>query len=212
MPRLSGWKVSLRVANHRPLILLTPASTETYYSDLDGFKPDIYSMRNPNHKEEWKKIQDIGITIITEEEKSRLPGHRNTATFRGTESQGEGYVVHLEAFHQLHCLKALRGAFYGDWEELRQYEDPDFHADHCWSYLVQTTICHADVAVMPTFWMDWSHDYKAYFNITRQCRNFEKIAEWARTRKPKCDEEGKATLDRILAKGLITPGTGKCTP
>jgi hypothetical protein len=46
-------------------------------------------------------------------------------------------------------------------------------------------MCHADVGVMTTKWQEDAHVFTAEFNVTKQCRNFEKIKNWARGRATK---------------------------
>jgi hypothetical protein len=75
----------------------------TYKSNIDGDVYDIYSQTNPNVNEAWEALLEDSMTVMTEQEISRLPKGRDTARFR----DGEGYAVILEAFHQLHCLVSL---------------------------------------------------------------------------------------------------------
>ena len=162
-------------------------------------------MSNPNVDQAWRSLIDTHVTTITEEEKNNLPGHRDTAPAYGGEP---GYAVLIEVFHQLHCLvrffsapppfrealdtdkteqNAIREGYYsGNNSEIdRGFADPGGHSDHCFSYLLQTLMCHADVGVMTTTWNPRAHVFMADFNVTKQCRNYDAIKTWAGTRKAK---------------------------
>lgn len=65
------------------------------------------------------------------------------------------------------------------------FADPGGHSDHCFSYLAQTLMCHADVGVMTTTWREEAQVFTADFNVTKQCRDFDAILQWAQTRKAK---------------------------
>ena len=88
------------------------------------------------------------------------------------------------------CLSsqnALRVGYYnGNNSEIdKGFADPGGHSDHCFSYLLQTLLCHADVGVMTTTWNERAHVYMADFNVTKQCRNYDAIKTWAKTRHAK---------------------------
>ena len=59
------------------------------------------------------------------------------------------------------------------------------HSDHCVSYLVQTLMCHADVGLMTTRYDERKDVYHANFDVTKQCRNYDVIHNWAKGRKAK---------------------------
>ena len=46
-------------------------------------------------------------------------------------------------------------------------------------------MCHADVGAMTTTWRETAQVFTADFNVTKQCRNFDAILEWAQGRKAK---------------------------
>ncbi|OAQ58713.2 hypothetical protein VFPPC_16944 [Pochonia chlamydosporia 170] len=156
----------------------------TYLTNIKTGVFDPYSTANPNVEEAWKALIDTHITTITEEEKQNLPGHRNTARAYGNEP---GYAVLIEVFHQLHCLNAIRKSYYSGnkTDDNRGFSEPGGHSDHCFSYLLQTLLCHADVGVMTTMWNTRAHVFMADFNVTKQCRNYDLIKSWAQTRKAK---------------------------
>lgn len=124
------------------------------------------------------------MTAITVEEYSRVSPSKQTAHLYGGE---EGYGVLLEVFHQLHCLDAIRQEFYaGPIETVvtKGFAEGGY-ADHCFSYLVQTILCHGDVGFMTVRWHERMQAFHANFNIQKKCRNVDAIREWALAKEPK---------------------------
>ena len=76
------------------------------------------------------------------------------------------------------------------------FKDSRDHDDHCFSYLLQSIICHGDVGVMPTRWIESHQLFAANFNVTRQCRNFDAIKEWAEGRTAKYEPPGQVALSK----------------
>ncbi|KAK8067392.1 hypothetical protein PG997_014139 [Apiospora hydei] len=139
---------------------------------------DPYSRENPNVDSAWAEPIDNIIIVISEEEKQRLPGERDTARAYG---EPRGYAVSIEMFHQLHCLNYLRKAYFEDGPD--RLSDPERHADHCFSYLYQTLLCHADVGVMTMRVDEEFNIFQPEFNVTKQCRDHKLIRAWQRSRK-----------------------------
>lgn len=52
--------------------------------------------------------------------------------------------------------------------------------DHCWEYLRQSFLCLSDVNIAPVGWDEAKQRYIAEKEGMKECRNFEKIHEWAR--------------------------------
>ncbi|RAL00025.1 oxidase ustYa family protein [Aspergillus ibericus CBS 121593] len=139
---------------------------------------DSYSIDNPDVDSVWADPIEHTIIVITEREKQKLPGGRDTARAYG--AQG-GYAVSIEMFHQLHCLNYLRKAFF--YEANDRAADSEKHSDHCFSYLYQSLLCYADVEVM-TMRVDENFNiYQPEFNVTKQCRDYNIIKAWQETRK-----------------------------
>lgn len=91
----------------------------------------------------------------------------------------------IQPIYYLDQQDALRKGYFGvnHTDIYPGFPDANGHADHCFSYLLQTLLCHADVGVMTTTWSEQDNEFLADFNVTRQCRNFDAIREWAQTRK-----------------------------
>ena len=49
--------------------------------------------------------------------------------------------------------------------------------DHCLDYLRQTMMCHGDTGLI-SFRID-AGDYQPVFNITRVCRKYDPLRDWA---------------------------------
>jgi hypothetical protein len=86
---------------------------------------------------------------------------------------------------------AIRKGYFGNGTDEGGFGGPDEHADHCFSYLLQMLLCHADVGVMTTRWIESNQDFAANFDVTRQCRNFDAIREWAIGRRALHDTPGE---------------------
>ena len=50
---------------------------------------------------------------------------------------------------------------------------------HCFEYIRQSLMCLADVNIAPIGWSEKKHEYTILWDTVRQCRNFEKIHQWA---------------------------------
>lgn len=91
--------------------------------------------------------------------------------------------VWINQFFQLNRTQnSLRKAFF-DEEKSQNLTDAEGHIDHCFSYLLQTLLCHADVGSMTTRWDELEGVYQANFNVTRTCRSYDAVREWAEGRK-----------------------------
>ncbi|EME84583.1 uncharacterized protein MYCFIDRAFT_133959 [Pseudocercospora fijiensis CIRAD86] len=53
------------------------------------------------------------------------------------------------------------------------------HADHCIDYLRQSIQCHGDLTPIVQTWQPDLHAYAASQRTVHQCRNFDKIWDWA---------------------------------
>lgn len=94
-------------------------------------------------------------------------------------------MVEIDAFHQIHCLNALRKAsitnydyYYGSRYGLEPPLMFQTHLGHCTDILLQNLMCHADVEVITHVWQedqDWPFPD---FGISKQCRDFESLLEW----------------------------------
>ncbi|KAF1971843.1 hypothetical protein BU23DRAFT_469872, partial [Bimuria novae-zelandiae CBS 107.79] len=144
----------------------------------------------------WGDVLDVGEIRLSDEEASRLP--QDTARLYGGE---KGYAGVLEVFHQLHCLNRICKKFYNLSKPIDDEGDSDnlsrWHDKHCFNYLWQTLLCHDDVSVMTTTWNEEQQAFNADFVVTKQCRNFEVIHNWAKNREAKVKPPGDTHPGRI---------------
>ena len=61
----------------------------------------------------WKKYTSLGAMIISEEDLVRANGSRYSA--RVPKEVGDGYIGHVEWYHQLHCVYMLWQQTYPEW-------------------------------------------------------------------------------------------------
>ncbi|KAJ4144820.1 hypothetical protein LMH87_003690 [Akanthomyces muscarius] len=158
--------------------------TRTFNSTVDeksGVVEDLFTPSSHTTAADWESILDVGEIRLTNAEAARLS--QNTSHLYGGE---DGYAGVLEVFQQLDCLNRIRKQFFnvsspvedaGDSEHLRHWRDK-----HCFDYLWQTLLCHADVSVMTVGWNEKQQAFSANFAVTKQCRNFEAIHNWAKNR------------------------------
>ncbi|OAA78194.1 hypothetical protein LEL_05017 [Akanthomyces lecanii RCEF 1005] len=174
-------------ANWATDTLLNPPiiwETRTFNSTVDeksGVVADLFTPSSHTTAADWESILDVGEIRLTNAEAARLS--QNTSHLYGGE---DGYAGVLEVFQQLDCLNRIRKQFFnlsspvedaGDSEHLRHWRDK-----HCFDYLWQTLLCHADVSVMTVGWNEKQQAFSANFAVTKQCRNFEAIHNWAKNR------------------------------
>lgn len=104
-------------------------------------------------------------------------------------SQGGGYLVSVEALHNLHCLNVLRQTSYlwndyyrenglGVWVNSETLVK--LHIGHCIDDLRQQLMCTSDLGLVPQVWVNTT-TFKTfpYFNNPHKCRNFDLVRSWA---------------------------------
>lgn len=134
----------------------------------------------------WAALyDDFGLSRIPKWQARLLPN--KTLPIPGDE---ENYAVSLSVFHQLHCLNTIRK---GLWPE--HYTDPvagtiagvahaDWpeHLSHCIDGIRQSLMCSADVSLIVWQWAEAAHQASPRMDVVHSCRNFDKIADWAKER------------------------------
>jgi hypothetical protein len=94
-----------------------------------------------------------------------------------------GYPAHVQAMHQLHCLDYIRQGLYYNNEYYRSIHsiawlggpDPTAkHLAHCVDSLRQLIMCEADTRLAP-----YNKNGSPDFAITKSCRNFEAVRDFA---------------------------------
>lgn len=186
----------------------SPARDAIEYHDV-VFKRDVGTHHSssaftgwPNDELDarWEDIAESGATLhISELENSRLLNKSIHTPIPGLEHT---YIGGLDVFHQLHCLNMVRKYFYP-----ARYNtsviNPDgtvnfkkwLHMDHCIDSIRQSLMCSSDVAMHSYSWLDEFKYNQVNFGTVHQCRNFDKIREWAKERAVKLEGYQKHVED-----------------
>ncbi|KAI1201491.1 hypothetical protein F5X97DRAFT_320253 [Nemania serpens] len=81
-----------------------------------------------------------------------------------TRHDPDQYIVELEMFHQLHCLKWLRASFWSlndhavSHKPSEEFPQREYHKDHCIDYLRQVIMCHGDMTPITFEWIPKDRD------------------------------------------------------
>lgn len=113
------------------------------------------------------------------------------------ESEGSGYLVVLNVFHDLHCMDNIRKGLYyflePQWNNTYNpyllYESPEaalearggdhlgiMHLDHCIDSLRQSIQCTGDVIPNVFQYSPKYGDVRARSTVVHECRNFDKVS------------------------------------
>ncbi|KAJ8586434.1 hypothetical protein M405DRAFT_795536 [Rhizopogon salebrosus TDB-379] len=149
--------------------------------------PSIYrGPPSPEIDATWDRVSsNVGPMRMTLEDMQKAGEPASPSKVRYPDKVGGGFMVSLESAHVLHCLNLLRKVtwfeYYGPIEPSFQNapEIVRMHIDHCIETIRQNIMCNADVTMVTWNWVEnHKHPYPN-FNTRHQCRNFEKILDWA---------------------------------
>ncbi|KAM7184129.1 protein of unknown function (DUF3328) domain containing protein [Naviculisporaceae sp. PSN 640] len=130
---------------------------------------------------------NIWIPLDEAEEAGITPDHMH---FDGTqEGIPAGYPVHVEVFHQIHCLNLIRMSTWYNSEYYRPRKQLAFshpeeqvieHVDHCIDNIRQRLMCTADVGLIPFYWVNETGRIGTDpdFQQAHTCRDFKKLHAW----------------------------------
>jgi len=172
-------------------VLFSPAQNVVEYQPKRftyGFGNDTTIYQGEPSKEvdeAWEALyNDFGLSRIPKEQARLLPN--KTLAIPGDEDH---YAVALSVFHQIHCLNTVRK---GLWQE--HYTDPvagtiagipeeewPAHLTHCVDGIRQSLICSADISLIVWKWIESENQVMPRNDVVHSCRNFDKIAEWAKS-------------------------------
>ncbi|KAG1813507.1 uncharacterized protein BJ212DRAFT_394744 [Suillus subaureus] len=145
--------------------------------------PSIYrGPPSPEIDAAWARIaQDVLPTRMSLEDFVKAGEVDSPSKVKYPATYGGGLVVSMEAYHQLHCLNLLRKV---TWPEYYRPTDTSLevipmHLDHCIEMIRQNIMCNADVTMITWDWVQGLETTYPNFNTRHQCRNFEKILDWA---------------------------------
>ncbi|KAG0697867.1 hypothetical protein DFH29DRAFT_129551 [Suillus ampliporus] len=168
--------------------------------------PSIYRGRpSPEIDAAWARIShNVLPTRMTLEEILKAGEVDSPSKVKYPENDGGGFMVSLEATHQMHCLNLLRKATWLEYYEPIEHSFQDapyvvrMHLDHCIEMIRQNIMCNAEVTMITWDWVAGHKDPYPNFNTRHQCRNFEKILDWTDKHAVHIDksEEYRATYSR----------------
>ncbi|KAF1815938.1 hypothetical protein P152DRAFT_202628 [Eremomyces bilateralis CBS 781.70] len=123
------------------------------------------------------------------------PSEDTSQAWNGIYPKGVGFVQHptlapepsgLSVFHQLHCLDALRIAYYTALQghpshptshaDHNEHDDPH-HVRHCFDYIRQSLMCHADTNLEP---VDPKLGGTTGWGSPKTCRDYHSVKQWAK--------------------------------
>jgi hypothetical protein len=138
--------------------------------------------------------------MISIDELSILGDPETSLKVKNPKTGVEGYRVGMEVFHHLHCLNLLRKVTYKEYYESLEGElshgrealqahtgryclgainISDIVLDHCLEVLRLNIQCQADIGVFTLYMVEGDPLAWPRLNSNHQCRNFDRIREWA---------------------------------
>jgi len=142
--------------------------------DEFGQNPDTSWKGRPTQQnlQKWSDVMQLGIVAITEAEQDALGLNTTRSPY-----SNELFII-LQVYHDLHCLKIMRESFWSFVEGGTASWGLKLHFDHCIDALRQVVMCYADLSPIPKT----PGAIDATRNINRQCRNWDAIENWAKSR------------------------------
>ncbi|PLN79371.1 hypothetical protein BDW42DRAFT_186756 [Aspergillus taichungensis] len=148
---------------------------------------------SPDNDAAWRQYINTTIFQLSREEVIKLGKDPNTAARLDPEYWGVGDNVYYGKFdisHEIHCLDELRRATFAGYPGYHPEGHHDgtddsvnwIHLGHCVDMLLQFLMCNADTAVLTMSYVEGQEAPWPDFNINRQCRDYNTLEEWAKTR------------------------------
>ncbi|KAF3004009.1 hypothetical protein E8E14_008793 [Neopestalotiopsis sp. 37M] len=101
--------------------------------------------------------------------------------------ENDMYWGTLSVNHEIHCLKRLREALYGEhyFPDLTAEEKQMnlVHSTHCVEILRQAAQCRGDTSIVTMYWGDASAIPVADFDSPHACVNWEALVSWQQERR-----------------------------
>ncbi|RDW81842.1 hypothetical protein BP6252_02954 [Coleophoma cylindrospora] len=101
------------------------------------------------------------------------------------DGSGDRYAT-LAVLHELHCIRTLRQYLLPDYyPEIYEFFKPDddevigVHIDHCLDILRQSSMCHADMTLVPYEWWSETPVPQNVINTPHLCANWDSVYNWA---------------------------------
>ena len=156
-------------------------------SFTDPPHPSIYRQPpSPEVDAAWARLGNINpIPMTSEEVKKRGVDPLYTAKFPHSFGFGnDAHIGRLDAFHQIHCLNALRKEIHFDVYYGGNFVDdiptPSHraHVSHCLEIILQALTCSASVEPIMHYWVDIQQMPFPNFDDKHICREFDTILKW----------------------------------
>ncbi|OOO05259.1 Protein of unknown function DUF3328 [Aspergillus oryzae] len=126
---------------------------------------------NPEAEKAWDELMPIGRGFVNINNDTALPDQP------GLDQSLPQQRAMISVFHQLHCIYMTREGYYAAREgNLDQVYAA--HLMHCWDYLRQAIMCHADTTLE---WIPAPPNDKGStgWGVEHTCGDFDAIARWA---------------------------------
>ncbi|KAH8695866.1 hypothetical protein GQ44DRAFT_719161 [Phaeosphaeriaceae sp. PMI808] len=168
---------------HSPLNYLVHDRIEAW--DLTHGKPSEYTSLNRTVADAaWDKV-DFGPTRgWLKVQKSDLDKINDTSV---PFADGSGYLAGIEVFSQLNCLNYLRKQLYNSTYQISPADETipaQYRIPHCIEAIRLALQCQSDVTLITQRWADGWGAPMANWKRKHQCRNFDKILEYAQENQP----------------------------
>ncbi|KAG2365835.1 hypothetical protein BDR07DRAFT_1397842 [Suillus spraguei] len=149
--------------------------------------PSIYrGPPSPEIDAAWARIaRDVLPTRMSLEEIIKAGEVDSASKVKFPAEFGGGFMVAMEAPHQLHCLNLLRKSSFREYYAPADISFQDLpavlrmHLDHCIEMIRQNIMCNADVTLLTWDWVEGHEIPYPNFNTRHQCRNYEKLLDWS---------------------------------
>ncbi|MCJ1312976.1 hypothetical protein MMC25_006652 [Agyrium rufum] len=175
-PKSSVWKQYLPTL---ALVLLALLSGVVIGRETTGL-----SKRERTQRRSTSRIFDYNLTYV------EAPSERTNMAWAELQPNG-GLVNHpyddtkaagLSAFHQIHCIDAIRRTYYALLEGTTDpdVEDPFYHSRHCFDYLRQSVMCAGDMTIeMEGFEANGTSKGITGIGAEHRCVDWDALVDWA---------------------------------
>ncbi|KAJ4470469.1 hypothetical protein J3R30DRAFT_1221843 [Lentinula aciculospora] len=172
--------------DRRQILVYSPAKDvaigQPVSFNLSPEDPTMYrDAPSVNVDEIWRDLYKAGISYLTHEEQTNLQlVGADAKVIAGRPDK----LIQLAVFHDMHCVNKLRQRLHQDY-----YTEPSlllgtWHMDHCIDALRQTVMCSGDITPIVWRWDDAKATAMRDASMKHQCRNFNKVKDWAIERVP----------------------------
>ncbi|PLB53338.1 hypothetical protein P170DRAFT_351640, partial [Aspergillus steynii IBT 23096] len=162
---------------------------------------------------EWLKYNLTPLFGLTRDEIIKLGKDPEAAARYDREHYGldeDIYVGKLDVSHQIHCLDSIRQKAFADYpgyhpehshHRKREWNETTkgwIHLGHCVDMLLQFLLCNSDPTVLAFTYVEGQQAPWPDFKINRQCRDFNSLVEWTKSRELKGWEDAPRPKDAFL--------------